>query len=230
MTRNLPHIPLLLALAIVSGCDMIGRRDREDGAAEIDAATASVDDLRRLVADQQLKIERLERDLARTDEALQSCRKELESAQSRLTGVMEARKQDAREFNVTGIELGMLTGGANFDDRPGDDGVIAWVYPVDGHGDTVKRAGSFELTVFDFKADGAPVVARKSFPPETNQEHWVSFPSSGYRFRVPWEAGPPLVDEGETSKELMLKVVFRDLDGRIYKASEKVTYHPPGKE
>lgn len=213
----------LLGLAAVVGC--VAPEDTPESPAALPEDPAeAVAVLRTELATKTARIESLEADLQRSTEEIRLLRQQVDSLQADLDRLQKRANPD-NEFNVENVTFGMLTGGADWDDtRPGDDGLLAYVYPVDSHGDTLKRAGSFDFTVFDLMAEDDHVLTRRQFDVKSNQQHWRSFPTAGYQFRIPVRLAPPY------PRKLVLKVTFTDLSGRVFKATHEVNYRGPGEK
>ncbi|MFW5798992.1 MAG: hypothetical protein ACOCXX_04980, partial [Planctomycetota bacterium] len=155
-------LPILLGLVGVVGC--VAPEETPDTPVALPADPAeAVPVLRTELAEKTARIESLEADLQRSTEEIRLLRQQVDSLQSDLDRLQKQANPDD-EFNVENITFGMLTGGADWDEtRPGDDGLLAYVYPVDSHGDTLKRAGSFDFTVFDLMAEDDHVLTRRQF-------------------------------------------------------------------
>jgi hypothetical protein len=54
-------------------------------------------------------------------------------------------------YTVAKIELKPLTGGDDFDGKPGDDGVKVYLVPFDETGDKIKAAGWITIDIFDLQ-------------------------------------------------------------------------------
>jgi uncharacterized coiled-coil protein SlyX len=121
------------------------------------------------------------------------------------------------------IVLASLTGGADFDDEPGDDGVVVYVQPVDRAGDVVKTAGELRVEVFDLSAPaGETLVTRCTYSPEELAEQWYSgMLTDHYTVRCPWQ------DSAPRSRELTVRAVFTDfLTQRVMTAQTVVEITP----
>lgn len=114
-----------------------------------------------------------------------------------------------QDFEVERISLGMLTGAADWDGQPGDDGVIVYLSPLDRSGDTVKRAGDFTFELFDLRQSEHPLVMKWHIAAGEAAGLWEAFPGC-YRFKLSWQgASPP-------PPEPVLKVTFVTLSGREF--------------
>ncbi|KPJ62689.1 MAG: hypothetical protein AMS15_03080 [Planctomycetes bacterium DG_23] len=117
-------------------------------------------------------------------------------------------------FPVEKISLGFLTGGADWDEKEGDDGLIVFLHPQDREDDTIKRAGKVRFELFDLTQEEV-VVMGWDFTAEEAIKNWRNFPT-GYQFKLPWKGSPP------TASELILKATFTDLDGKDFIATKRI--------
>ena len=129
------------------------------------------------------------------------------------------------DFPVTSISLGMLTGGANWDAQPGDDGVVVYLYPLDRSGDEVKRAGDCTFELFDLSQKPSPLLMSWHIPAAEAATLWQSFPGC-YRFTLAWRDSPP------RTSEPILKATFVTLSGQEFTATKelRVELPPAGEE
>ena len=71
------------------------------------------------------------------------------------------------------IELDRLTGGYDDDGSPGDDGVVAYVKPIDADGHVIKAAGSLVMDVFDLAAPPEQhLVAHAELDVDNTRKAW----------------------------------------------------------
>jgi len=127
------------------------------------------------------------------------------------------------EFQVVEVSLGMLTGSANWDGQPGDDGVMVYLYPLDGSGDIVKRAGDFTFELFDLARRNDHLVATWHVAAAEAADLWLNFPGC-YRFKLAWPGPVP------SSSELMLKATVLTLPGEEFIATKRLRVHPADEE
>ena len=93
---------------------------------------------------------RLERKVAAGDRVTAELRHRVDNLQ----GFAGARHADL--FRPVKIEIASLTRGANYDDRPGDDGVTVYLRPHDEDGDVVKVPGRITIQLVDTSTPGSP--------------------------------------------------------------------------
>jgi hypothetical protein len=132
--------------------------------------------------------------------------------------------QTMQDFDVERISLGMLTGSADWDGQPGDDGVIVYLYPLDRSGDTVKRAGDFTFELFDLRHSEHPLVMSWHVAAAEAAGLWESFPGC-YRFKLAWQGSSP------PPPEPVLKATFVTLSGREFSETKQLRVKlPPAAE
>lgn len=98
-----------------------------------------------------------------------------------------------RIFYPEKLVIDRLSGGADYDGNPGDDGVTVYLQPVDKDGDVIKVAGDIRIQLFDLAA-----------PPQRNLigEYFIPVDQVGrlwhgklwtdhYSIKCPWPKGPP---------------------------------------
>jgi hypothetical protein len=116
------------------------------------------------------------------------------------------------------LSFGSLTGG--YKQNEGDQqysGVAVYVTPTDDDGQTLKAAGSFDITVFDLAVPEKPLVAHKTFSLEEAKAAWNGRAMLyGYVLKVPFTAQPQ-------HPSLLVRVEFTDaLTGRKIVGEKKV--------
>ncbi len=129
-------------------------------------------------------------------------------------------------FRATSISLHRATGGTDSDGKVGDDGLRVVVQPKDASGDVVKRAGAFEIELFDLAVEqGDRRLGKWQFTVDQAAKEWVSgiLGVSGYSFQMPWP-------EGRTPQHDHLTVVVRmtTLDGRPLTGQKDIVITLPG--
>lgn len=126
-----------------------------------------------------------------------------------------------QDFEVAKIDFGLLTGAADWDGKPGYDGVMVFLLPRDSEGDVIKRRGScaFELVGV---SRGNKVLMTWGVPSEILGEYWAGAPA-GFRMKLPWQGDPPYGDN------VVLNASFTDSYGRTFTASKlmKLIPQPP---
>jgi len=127
-------------------------------------------------------------------------------------------------FTVGKIELKPLTGGDDFDGKPGDDGVKVYLTPIDVAGDKIKAAGWITIDLFDLQKSGDQRISHCEYTPEQAKQYWYSLLTL-YEYIVPckWQAPPQ-------HSELTVRVTFIDaLTRRKFDAQKVVNVKLPPK-
>lgn len=130
----------------------------------------------------------LERTLAQREETL--------AAQQRQIATLQAFPPDrpSAAFAPVRIEIAGLSGGSDFDQQPGDDGVTVHVRLYDADGDAVKAPGRVGIQVTDNQTMSAPrVLALCTYEKvEDLRKSWHGrFGTSHYTFRCPFSKDLP---------------------------------------
>jgi len=125
-------------------------------------------------------------------------------------------------FAVTKVEIVRLTGGSDYDGKPGHDGVTVHLRLRDADGDIHKAAGRFTIQLLDNRDMESPRVlgVYKFHDPEQIKKAWLGkFGTSHFTFKCPLKAGDNLT--GLTDVDV--KVEFLDfLTGRRITAVKQV--------
>ena len=102
-------------------------------------------------------------------------------------------KQGRREFLIApkAIEFGELTGGRNFSEGQGSEGIRVYVTLRDAAGDPIKQAGRTEIELFDHMAGGKS-VGKWSFDEKATAAAWSSVLNDYYyKFDCRWPKQRP---------------------------------------
>lgn len=129
-------------------------------------------------------------------------------------------------FAPSEIEIASLSGGANYDNRPGDDGVNVYLRPLDADGDVVKVPGRITVKLTDPEPStprsmGVCVVDDA----EGLRKSWYGrFGTDHYTIKCPFAADVVL----PTSRTVVVYAEFADyLTGRTLTAVKKVKISLP---
>jgi hypothetical protein len=157
-------------------------------------------DLRREVERLTRQLDQKNSELAAQQAAVQELNRKLAAAQ----GVSQTRLDTL--FYPDQIVIDRLSGGYDDDGRPGDDGVVVYVRPLDRVGDALKTAGSIRVQVFDLAEGEGRLIAECFVPAEQAGEIWYGKLLT-YHFTVkcPWKSSPPAHDE------LTIRVTFENV-------------------
>lgn len=132
----------------------------------------------------------------------------------------------AKLYAPVKIVLERLTGGADYDGLPGDDGVTVYIQPIDQQGHVVKTAGEIRIQLLDLaNPDGQHLLGEYVLDVDHAAEAWHGrFMTQHFTVQCPWRVGPP------AHREITLRVRFLDyLTGRELAATTVCTVTPPPK-
>ena len=129
------------------------------------------------------------------------------------------------DTKVTHLMLNpLLTGGADLDGRPGEDGLAVVLEPRNERDEYVAQAGPVSVVVLDPTREGeAARVARWDFDlSQARQMLATASPGRGIKLDLPWPAAPP------ANTHLKLFVRYETADGRRLQADREIHLTPPG--
>jgi len=100
-------------------------------------------------------------------------------------------------YYVTALQIDRLTGGANYDDKPGDDGVTVYLRPVDQDGHVLKAAGEIRIQLLDLaNPDGQHLLGEYRLDVDHARKAWHGrLMTNHYTIKCPWRTGPPAHDD-----------------------------------
>ena len=131
-------------------------------------------------------------------------------------------------FAPVAIEIASLSGGSNYDGKPGDDGVTVHLRPKDAEGQVVKVPGKITVQLLDNTEMTAPkVIAVCEYEkPEDLRNLWMGILGTNhYTIRCPFPVGTAL----PTSRKLLVSASFVDfLTGIMLTTSKEVAFSPQG--
>lgn len=104
------------------------------------------------------------------------------------------------------IVLERLTGGADYDGLPGDDGVTVYIQPIDKQGHVIKAAGEIRVQLLDLaNPDGQHLLGEYVLDVDHAAEAWHGrFMTQHFTVKCPWRVGPP------GHREITIRVRFLD--------------------
>ncbi|MCK4659434.1 MAG: hypothetical protein KAV82_07920 [Phycisphaerae bacterium] len=160
--------------------------------------------------------EEMGRRIAERDGKIEALRMRLAEVQDLPTDLL------SKLFTTRRLTIGKLTGGADYDDRPGDDGITVYLAPLDRDGDPVKAAGEIEVFLYDLTVPGQPRELGHYVinEPARLREAWYSgWMTNHYTIKCEW---PPGV-EPPASREVQVRATFLDwLTGEKFVATKLV--------
>jgi hypothetical protein len=146
---------------------------------------------------------------------LEKMRIELQKAQAGLAATQGNPAETVpafQDYEVARVDLGMLTGTADWDGTAGCDGIIAYLLLKDSEGDVLKRKGNCAFELLDASGSEGKVIMSWAVPAEVLGTYWHSIPA-GFRVKLSWQGDPPY------GRECVLKATFIDAYGRIFTAA-----------
>jgi len=186
------------------------------------SSTSSID-LQKALDAARVDVQRSERRNLELEDRIQAQERRIQN----LTGF--APGTAAGLFVADRIELARLTGGADFDGEPGDDGVMVYLRPLDADGHVVKAPGEITVKLVDNNGPGEPRLLGRYViddPAELRKAWHSKFMTDHYTVRCPWNPSP----EGKpTGPEVEIKVTFLDWrTGQAMTAHKVATVSLPG--
>ncbi|MEW4489129.1 hypothetical protein AB1L42_13695 [Thalassoglobus sp. JC818] len=190
------------------------------------ASTSHIDLLEAKLREQEVVVERYEREVASVRDQLITAQRRTAMLEEQLAGTgsqlvsAEVTEQIAA---IEGIRFNtLLTGAQDLDSEPGDERLHAMVYPHDGDGDLVKLVGQITFEAIDLSLpESERTVGRWELNSQEALEYWhTGFLSSGFKFEFPWQSPP-------AGEEVLLHVKLKAPDGREFRASHTIEIDPP---
>ncbi len=172
---------------------------------------------------ESLRVEkaRVERTLAQRDETIASLHKQIDT----LKGFTPDRPLDL--FAPVKLEIAGLSGGADYDGKPGDDGITVYLRPRDADGDAVKVPGRMKVQLVDNTVIGSPrVLGVYAFDdPNATRKLWhAKFGTQHFSLKCPFRPDVEL----PKSRRVMVSAEFVDLlTGATLTASQEVGFSMP---
>lgn len=156
--------------------------------------------------DYERRISQLQRTIDEKDDALVAQRRTIDELQQRLDEARGFKLDLDRVFYPERLVIASLSGGYDADDRPGDDGVIVYLRPLDRYGDVVKVAGDIRIELLDLaQRPGERTVGRCVVDVDRAGEFWYGkLMTHHYAIRCPWAGGPP------AHREITIRATFID--------------------
>jgi len=165
--------------------------------------------------------ERLERTVAERDATIAS----LQQQTITLRGFGPDRKADL--FAPVKLEIASQSGGAEYDDKPGDDGVTVYLRPRDADGDVVKVPGRMKVQLVDNTDIGSPRVLGVYAFEDLNEvrKTWHGkFATQHFTLKCPFPPGVEL----PKSRRVLVSAEFLDLlSGATLTTSKEVSFSVP---
>jgi hypothetical protein len=169
----------------------------------------------------------LKADLEDKDAQLEQKDKQIETARENLARtreqLLQARGLDPqrweRAFRPVDVRIATRSGGADYDGKPGDDGVTVYLQPIDRDGDVVKVAGEIRIQLYDLAAPaGRQLIGEYRVPAEECHKHWYGkLMTQHFTIKCPWPSAPP------QHSTITIRATFvDDLTGNVMTTQEAV--------
>ncbi len=161
--------------------------------------------------------ERLEREVARRDGSIADLQRQITHLKA------FGPDQPADLFAPIEIEIASLSGGADYDGKPGDDGVTVHLRPRDRDGDVVKVPGRIKIQLLDNTDLNRPrIIGVYEFtdPDELCKAWHGKFGTRHYTLKCPFPPRAAIPD----ARRLTVSVEFVDyLTGATLTATREVS-------
>ena len=122
-----------------------------------------------------------------------------------------------RLFYPERLVIDSLSGGSDYDGKPGDDGVTVYLKPVDREGDIIKVAGDVRIQLYDLAAPPQQNFIGEYFiPVDQIGKLWHGkLLTSHFTIKCPWPHDPP------RHPEITIRATFVDyFTKRVLSAQE----------
>ncbi len=174
------------------------------------------------VTEYERQIAELEGEVRERDKRLLQFKAQVDEYRRRLEGARNFKFDPSKVFSPTQLVIDPLTGGSDWDGRPGDDGVTVYLKPLDRDGDIIKAAGEIKIQLLDLAAE-AKSLGVYTVPVDDVGKIWYGkMMTQHYTVRCPWNRGPP------EHSELTVRAVFVDyLTQRVLTAQSTCTVQLP---
>lgn len=148
-------------------------------------------ELRKEISDLREKIHQQDNQLLAQKASLDELNRQLAVARS-------ISEDDLKKiFYPERLVIDKLSGGENYDNKPGDDGVTVYLQPVDKDGDVIKVAGDIRIQLYDLAAPPQQNFLGEYFIPvdQVGKLWHGKLLTNHYTIKCPWTHGPPKHDE-----------------------------------
>lgn len=170
----------------------------------------------------QTQVEALERKVVDRDGTISSLRRQIESLQG------FGPDRPAAIFAPVEIKMASLSGGADYDGKPGDDGITVHLQLIDADGDAVKAPGAITVQLLDNSDLNKPVVigVYRFDDPETLRKAWFGrFGTQHYTLKCPFPPGVKL----PASRRVTASAEYIDyLTGKTLTTTAELEFAMPG--
>lgn len=149
--------------------------------------------------------DKLKETIARKDHDLVAQQQTIHGLHEQLRVARAFKPEDMQKiFYPERLVIDSLSGGENYDDRPGDDGVTVYLKPIDRDGDVIKVAGDIRIELFDLSRPSDNLIGKVEVPVEQVSRMWYGkLMTYHYTVRVPWQRPP-------ANPEVTVRATFAD--------------------
>ncbi len=163
----------------------------------------------------------LERNVSLRDDTIGGLRRQVE----RLQGFGPDRP--AALFAPVNIAMASLSGGADYDGKPGDEGITIHLQLLDAEGDVVKAPGTITIQLLDNSDLGKPTLVGvyRFDDPDTLRKVWFGrFGTQHYTLKCPF---PPGVKLPVTHRVTASAEYVDYLTGKTLTTTQELDFTPP---
>jgi hypothetical protein len=163
------------------------------------------------------QVEKLQNDVAVKETVIQEQKKQIAALQQL------GDKRLEKLYTVREIRVERLTGPANYDGKPGNDGITVYIQPIDRDGHVIKAAGAIRVELFDLaNPDGKRRIGEYRLDVDHAGQAWYGrLMTNHYTLKCPWRVGPPAHDE------ITVRAEFTEyLTGKSFRAQHVVKLKP----
>lgn len=153
------------------------------------------------------QISRLRDTVRQKDDQLVAQKASIDELNQQLAVARSISEDDLKRiFYPERLIIDKLSGGAEYDQQPGDDGVTVYLKPVDREGDVIKVAGDVRIQLYDLAASpGRNLIGEYAIPVDQIGKLWHGKLLTGhYTIKCPWPNRPP------EHPEITIRVTFVD--------------------
>jgi hypothetical protein len=164
---------LFLSLAFLTGCPRAG-----------------------VIADYEKRVIQLQDSLKECETRRMSEKERYSQLVKRIQAGESVKFDPSRLFLPVEIQIDPLTGGSDWDGKPGDDGVTVYLRPIDRDGDVVKAAGDLRIEILDLEnPPDRQLVGRYGVSVDELGKLWYGkLMTQHYTLECPWTRGRPQHD------------------------------------
>ena len=109
-------------------------------------------------------------------------------------------------YYPTRVVIDAMTGGADYDGKPGDDGVTVYLKPVDQEGHVIKAAGYIYVQLLDLAMpEGQKLLGEYALDVDHARKQWYGrFLTNHFTMKCPWQPGKG----APKNREITVRVEF----------------------